>query len=109
LWRSAVAIAPLLTARGIQNKVLEAVGAGLPAVVSAQVFEGLPTAVRAACRIGASAERFAEETLRLLSMTPGERRALAASADIDELSWESQLGPLRSLLADSRQHQAIAV
>ena len=34
LWQSAVAIAPLLTARGIQNKVLEAVGAGLPAVVS---------------------------------------------------------------------------
>jgi hypothetical protein len=109
LWRSAVAIAPLLTARGIQNKVLEAIGAGLPAVVSAQVFEGLPVAVRAACRIGTSAERFAEETLRLLSLTPTERRTLAARADMDELSWESQLGPLRDLLTDSRQHQAVAV
>jgi sugar transferase (PEP-CTERM/EpsH1 system associated) len=109
LWRSAIAIAPLLTARGIQNKVLEAIGAGLPAVVSAQVFEGLPAAVRAACRIGASAERFAEETLRLLSLTPNERRTLAAHADMDELSWESQLGPLRNLLTDSRQHQAVAV
>lgn len=109
LWRSAVAIAPLLTARGIQNKVLEAIGAGLPAVVSAQVFEGLPAAVRAACRIGASAERFSEETLRLLSMTPGERRALAARADMDELSWQSQLGPLHDLLTDSRQHHAVAV
>jgi glycosyltransferase involved in cell wall biosynthesis len=109
LWRSAVAIAPLLTARGIQNKVLEAIGAGLPAVVSAQVFEGLPAAVRAACRIGASPERFAEETLRLLSLTPNERRMFAAHADMDELSWQSQLGPLRKLLTDSRQHQAVAV
>jgi hypothetical protein len=69
----------------------------------------LPAAVRAACRIGASAERFAEETLRLLSLTPNERRTLAARADMDELSWEAQLGPLRHLLTDSRQHQAVAV
>jgi sugar transferase (PEP-CTERM/EpsH1 system associated) len=109
LWRSAVAIAPLLTARGIQNKVLEAVGAGLPAVVSTQVFEGLPTAVRPACHVCASAEQFAAETLRLLSLTPGERRHIAATADIAALTWESQLRPLRDLLADSRGRQAIAV
>jgi hypothetical protein len=99
----------LLTARGIQNKVLEAVGAGLPAVVSAQVFEGLPTAVRPACHVCASAEQFAAETLRLLSLTPGERRHIAATADIAALTWESQLRPLRDLLADARGRQAIAV
>jgi len=109
LWRSAVAIAPLLTARGIQNKVLEAVGAGLPAVVSAQVFQGLPAAVRPACRVGVSAELFAEETLRLLALSPSERRQIAASADMADLTWESQLRPLHKLLADSGRHQAIAV
>jgi sugar transferase (PEP-CTERM/EpsH1 system associated) len=109
LWRSAVAIAPLLTARGIQNKVLEAVGAGLPAVVSHQVFEGLPAAVRPACRVGVSADLFAEETLTLLSLSPAERRQIAASADIAELTWESQLRPLHDLLADSTRHRAIAV
>jgi glycosyltransferase involved in cell wall biosynthesis len=109
LWRSAVAIAPLLTARGIQNKVLEAVGAGLPAVVSAQVFEGLPTAVRPACRVGVSAEAFAEEILALLSLSPGERRQIAASAEMAELTWESQLRPLHKLLIDSGGRQAIAV
>ena len=71
LWRSAVAIAPLLTARGIQTKVLEAVGAGLPVVVTSQVLEGLPTAIRSACRLGISAELFAEETLGLLSAGAG--------------------------------------
>jgi glycosyltransferase involved in cell wall biosynthesis len=109
LWRSAVAIAPLLTARGIQNKVLEAVGAGLPAVVSAQVFEGLPFAVRPACRVGLSADRFAEETLALLALSPSERRQIAANADMAELTWESQLRPLHDLLSDSRGHRAIAV
>jgi glycosyltransferase involved in cell wall biosynthesis len=109
LWRSAVAIAPLLTARGIQNKVLEAVGAGLPAIVSSQVFEGLPTAARSACRVGASAELFAAETLGLLSLSPSERRQVAGSADMAELTWESQLRPLHNLLADSARRQAIAV
>jgi len=109
LWRSAVAVAPLLTARGIQNKVLEAVGAGLPAVVTAQVFEGLPAAVRPACRVGASAASFAETALALLAMSPSERRQAAASADMTELTWESQLRPLYHLLANSGARQAIAV
>ena len=34
LWSAAVGIAPLLEARGVQNKVLEAVAAGLPVVVT---------------------------------------------------------------------------
>src|SRR3954468_16751037 len=34
LWQSAVAIAPLFEARGVQNKVLEAAAAGLPSVVT---------------------------------------------------------------------------
>src|SRR5262249_9214108 len=37
LWSSAVSVAPLLTARGVQMKVLEAVGAGLPAVITSAV------------------------------------------------------------------------
>jgi polysaccharide biosynthesis protein PslH len=109
LWGSAVAIAPLLTARGIQNKVLEAVGAGLPAVVSAQVFEGLPIAVRSACRVGASAESFADETLQLLELSGTARRHVAASADMAELTWESQLRPLHALLAASGARQTVAV
>lgn len=109
LWRSSVAIAPLLTARGIQNKVLEAVGAGLPAVVSAQVFEGLPGAVRSACRVGPTADSFAEATLALLALSPGERRHLAGTAEMDGLTWESQLRPLRDLLTDSDSRRAIAV
>ena len=46
LWDSAVSVAPLLTARGMQNKVLEAIAAGLPVVVTTAVSEGLPEGVR---------------------------------------------------------------
>src|SRR5262245_57367702 len=51
LWRSAVAAAPLVTARGIQNKVLEALAAGLPAVVSPIVAEGVPPTALKGCRV----------------------------------------------------------
>ena len=54
LWRAAVAAAPLQIARGIQNKVLEAVAAGLPCVVTPQVAEGLPREVVPACWTGST-------------------------------------------------------
>lgn len=109
LWRSAVAIAPLLTARGTQTKVLEALGAGLPVIVTLPVLDGLPSAVRSACRLGTSAELFAEETLDLLSLPPAGRRQLAGAADLEALAWETQLGPLLDLLEDSGGPHAIAV
>jgi len=109
LWQSAVAVAPLLTARGMQNKVLEALGAGLPAVVTAQVFDGLPASVHGACRLASSAEGFAAETLSLLTLTGRRRREIAASANLEQLGWESQLATLHRLLADASAATAIAV
>ena len=42
LWDSAVGIAPLHVARGVQNKALEAIAAGLPIVITDAVAGGLP-------------------------------------------------------------------
>lgn len=41
LWESAVAVAPLQVARGVQNKVLEAMASGTPMVVSPAALVGL--------------------------------------------------------------------
>ena len=74
LWRSAVAAAPLQLARGIQNKVLEALAAGLPCVVTPQVLEGLPDAARPGCRVAADPAGFAGALIELLG-TPAGRAA----------------------------------
>ncbi len=105
LWESAVAAAPIRTARGIQNKVLEAVAAGLPCVVSGAVAAGLPLEVHPACEVTDDAEECADRISALLKMSPNERRARARKAVLDGLSWRSRLQPMMDLfdeVADSR-------
>jgi polysaccharide biosynthesis protein PslH len=106
LWNAAVAAAPLWTARGIQNKVLEAVAAGLPCVVVPPVAEGLPPEVTPACPVATSAAAFAEALLGLLAATPEARRELARQARIEALAWERRLAGLNGL---AREAAAAAV
>jgi polysaccharide biosynthesis protein PslH len=98
LWKSAVAAAPLLVARGIQNKVLEALAAGLPCVVTPQVMAGLPDAARPGCRAAADSRQFAGALVDLLRLSPDERRQLAAGADLTKLGWPAQLAPMLDLV-----------
>ncbi len=94
LWRSAMAVAPLRQARGIQNKVLEAAAAGLPSVVTRQVWEGLPPEVLPACRMADSPDQFAAAVVDLLSRPAGARRREAARARLAGLAWPTRLAPL---------------
>jgi len=105
LWGAAVAAAPLLTARGIQNKVLEAVAAGLPVVVTPVVSEGVPPEVRPACVVADGPEAFAEALVRLLGRAPEERRRLASRADVISISWDRRLAGLQETLAGAIRRQ----
>jgi hypothetical protein len=107
LWNAAVSVAPLMIARGVQTKVLEAVAAGLPAVVTSQVFEGLPAEIRTACRVADSSEAFAQQTLALLALSGHERRALVAQADLCSLTWERQLLPLHEILTKAASQSRV--
>lgn len=98
LWEAAVAAAPLQVARGVQNKVLEAVAAGLPCVVTPAVAEGLPREVMAACHVSADAKEFASALCDFLARTPVERRARASQADLASLHWSARLHPLMPIL-----------
>ncbi len=98
LWDGGVSIAPLKMARGIQNKVLEALAAGLPSVVTSQVLEGLPADVRPGCSVADTADDFSARTLELLALSGEDRRRRAGQASLSGLSWEEQLAPLLPIL-----------
>jgi polysaccharide biosynthesis protein PslH len=98
LWDSAVSAAPLRVARGIQNKVLEAVAAGLPCVVSSEVYGGLPEEIRPACEVADSADRCAEQIAALLTLSPEARRQRARTARLEALEWPRRLMPMIGLI-----------
>jgi glycosyltransferase involved in cell wall biosynthesis len=110
LARSTVSVAPLLTARGIQNKVLEALAAGLPVVTTSNVIEGLPRAVRSGCVCADDTRSIANALIELLRQNPASLRERASSADLSCLSWEQQLRPLLAGLqmASGRNEDAVA-
>jgi polysaccharide biosynthesis protein PslH len=101
LWQSAVAAVPLITARGVQNKVLEAVAAGLPTVVSPVVAAGLPDAVVPGTAVARTDEEFAAAIVEWLAESPESRRARADACDLRQLGWERQLEPLWHELQDA--------
>lgn len=105
LWESAISIAPIHVARGVQNKALEAIAAGLPIVITEAVAGGLPDAAAYASSVANTPSQFAAHALALLALSPDQRRARAASSDLSHLSWNEILRPLWPLL-DSASHHA---
>jgi len=101
LWSSAVAAAPLWTARGIQNKVLEAVAAGLPTVVTPNILSSLPDEVARAWRVGDDAPSLARAITDLLALSPDARRAQASGVDLGRLTWEHQLSAVPGIVAEA--------
>jgi sugar transferase (PEP-CTERM/EpsH1 system associated) len=98
LWRSAVAVAPLLTARGLQNKVMESLAAGVPVVLTPGVLAGLPHGVEKGCSVADGADAWIKAVLDMLSLSPAARRSLAQASQVDALSWSAQLAGLPSIL-----------
>ena len=108
LWRAAVAVAPIFLAQGVQNKVLEALAAGLPVVSTAAVTQGLEPPTRAGCTVADDPAAFADAVLALLAAKPATRRERAASARVDELGWSTSLKQLEPLLVNGHALKASA-
>jgi glycosyltransferase involved in cell wall biosynthesis len=101
LDRAEIFVAPLRMARGVQNKVLEALAMGLPCVASTAAWRG--TVIRAAEGILATddPQEFARNIIDLLSDSNRRaemaRRARAAAEA--NYRWEDQLSHLDQVIA----------
>ncbi len=66
LWKSTVAVAPLVYGAGIQNKILEAMAVGLPVVTTSKALLSLGAVPGRDILLGDTPEEFSASVLRLL-------------------------------------------
>jgi glycosyltransferase involved in cell wall biosynthesis len=110
LNRAEVFVAPLRLARGIQNKVLEAMAMGLPVVASGTVRNGTAIPEGEGILAADTAEAFAAHVIRLLS-DDSYRAAMGTSARaVVERNhrWSAQLAVLDRVIAGVMEGQGSA-
>ncbi len=98
LAAAAVVVAPLKLARGVQNKVLEAMAMARPVVASTAAAEGIDHADT--IRTGGTVGEIAEEVNRLLA-DPAKAMALGSTAReqvMARYSWDARLAVLDEIL-----------
>jgi glycosyltransferase involved in cell wall biosynthesis len=102
LARSSVCVVPLRIARGIQNKLLEAMAMGLPTVASTAAFEGLEAAEKSKQLLVADEPAdFARHVVRLLTDESLRSRMGRDARSFVQTNycWEAQLGRLDQVVA----------
>ena len=70
LRKATVAVVPLRIARGIQNKILEAMAMGIPVVATPQAFEGIEAQQERDLTLGENAEKIADGVIKLMKEAP---------------------------------------
>jgi sugar transferase (PEP-CTERM/EpsH1 system associated) len=111
-WLAAadVVAAPLLTARGVQNKVLEAMAMGRPVVATPAAFEGIEARPGADLVVADGAEAMASAISGLLA-DPLRAEALGRAARLrmeQAYRWEARLADLDALVLPVREASAPA-
>jgi len=105
-WAS-LAVAPLRIARGIQNKVLEAMAMGKIVVVSPQAIEGIDAMPGQELVVAQNESDFVHKILTLLSYEEAGR-AIGPSARacaLERYSWKGSLARIDALIAQSQAQQ----
>jgi glycosyltransferase involved in cell wall biosynthesis len=104
LARAALAVAPLRMGRGVQNKVLEAMAAGLPVVATPKAHEGITAVAGRDLFVEAEPDAFAERVVMLLgdSTARSEVGRLARRFVEKEYSWETAYQRLDEVIASLR-------
>ena len=109
-WLAAadVVVAPLKLARGIQNKVLEAMAMAKPVVASPAAFEGIEALPGCDLLVAGEAAAFAEAVNGLLAAS--ERAAAMGAAARAQMAscyrWEARLAPLAEMIDPGAHRRA---
>lgn len=96
LHRATVVVAPLLVARGVQNKVLEALATGKPLVVSPQALEGIDAQPEVHLLLAQTPSQWIDQLTKLFeSVNLCERLGKAGRSFVErECLWSTQLEKL---------------
>ncbi len=101
LQHAELAVAPLRVARGIQNKVLEAMAMARTVVVTPQALEGIAATPGSELLLASDAAAFASAVCQALAHPQaGLGRAARARVEAD-YGWGAKLAPLLALLAEA--------
>ena len=90
-----VAVAPLRLARGVQNKVLEAMAMALPVVATPAAAEGIDH--RDTLAVADEALAFASAVADLLD-GPGDLGTRARARVVERYGWDAALAPLEAMV-----------
>lgn len=101
-------VAPLMLARGIQNKLLEAMAMAKPVVASAAAFEGIEAVAGRHLLVADEARAVADAVIGLLS-APDRAAAMGAAARRrmeEAYRWDACLAPLAGMVAGAHRRDA---
>jgi sugar transferase (PEP-CTERM/EpsH1 system associated) len=103
LARAAVAVIPVRIARGVQNKLLEAMAAGLPTVTTSAARAGVGAEEGRDLLVADDAEAFADAVVRLFEDGQlRDRMGRSARATVEaNYGWDQTLGGLDDILAEA--------
>ena len=80
LAQATVAVAPFRLARGVQNKILEAMAMGVPVVGTTETFKGIPATEADGIRVADDPASFARHLVTFLRADAGSWRDFSAQA-----------------------------
>jgi glycosyltransferase involved in cell wall biosynthesis len=98
LAHAAVAVAPLRIARGIQNKVLEAMAMGCPVVASPEAHEGVRAVAGRDLLVADGAEAMAAAVTQVLAGGMPRLGSAARAAVLARHDWKATLARLDGIL-----------